>query len=165
MTWCEERAHFKLVPYFPEISPFSPCWFAWIFSSVGQLCFVKHAVTDGVCFCLCRESRHILPYKQKRTFRAMLTPVCLTQCEHSSRRVVKIQEIKDDWMSMWFGTLKVIQGCVCYAVDFNLERDFSVFVSHLAEDMLKLLQRYIDVGKTEKRINLSKYSQVTPLKC
>lgn len=67
-------------------------------------------------------------------------------------------------MSMWFGSLKVIQGCVCYAVEFNLESDL-VFVSHLAEDMLKLLQRYIDVAKTEKLINLSKYSQVTPLKC
>lgn len=87
-------AHFKLVPYFPEISLFSPCWFAWIFSSVGQLCFVKHAVTDRVRFCLCRESRHFLPYKQKRTFRAMLTPVCLTQCGTVHAELWKYRRLK-----------------------------------------------------------------------
>lgn len=31
--------------FFPEISP--PCQFPWIFSSVGELCFVKRSVTDG----------------------------------------------------------------------------------------------------------------------
>lgn len=60
---------------------------------------------------------------------------------------------------MWLGSLKVIQGCVCYAVEFNLERDFSVFVSHLAEELLKLPQRYIDVGKTKKT---DKFVQIFP---
>lgn len=62
-------------------------------------------------------------------------------------------------MSMRFGSLKVIQGCVCYAAEFNLERDFSVFVSHLAEDVLTLLQRYIDVAKAEKT---DKFVQIFP---